>query len=464
MIPKVDLRRTYLIARRDFLGYIKTWGFWLSFLMPFLFGGFGILLSQMSLNVEPVRYETILDETNLYAQAILDSERQKTNERMERAEKLEERIPMLANQGQSLAKSKVNFVEPPAPDLDGLMPYLKGEKLLSIGEKGSRLNGAVHIYDDNGELKLDYWSSNITNSDAINVVEKYFSTKASDDYLASGNLTADGLKAAKKNAPSVDAFDPTKSTVEGEGDQSVSDLDIIPFVVAIMASGILWLTIFSGAYMLLTSMLEEKLNKLLEMMLSTTRLSEIMLGKLIGVAALTIAAMSPYILLSFAGAAFIAVQGGPETTEVIRDAFSLKLLVFFPVFLVLGYVFYGALFIAMGSLAESMQDAQTLTTPIMLLLTGCIMVVPIAIKSPDSPILTFAAWFPLSAPFAAIARLPLDPPWWELSLSAFFLFLMSVGVIWLAGRIFNYGVLSGSGVKGIMEALKRVVFRRGTAG
>jgi len=107
-----------------------------------------------------------------------------------------------------------------------------------------------------------------------------------------------------------------------------------------------------------------------------------------------------------------------------------------------------------------MQDAQTLTTPIMLVLTACLMVVPISLESPDSPIITFASWFPLSAPFAAIIRLPSDPPLWELCLSAFFLFLCAMGVVWVAGRVFRYGVLSGSGVKGIKPWFMRTVLRR----
>jgi len=207
--------------------------------------------------------------------------------------------------------------------------------------------------------------------------------------------------------------------------------DRVPFFVAAILAGILWLTVFSGSYMLLTSMLEEKLNKLLEMMLASTRFSEIMVGKLIGVAALT-----------------------------LKAALNAKMIIFFIVFLILGYVFYGAFFIALGALAESMQDAQTLTTPIMLILTFSVLVVPLGLENPDSPIVIFASWFPLSAPFAALIRLPADPPLWELCVSAFFLFLCAMAVMWLAGRIFRFGVLSGGGVKGVKAWIVRKVFRR----
>jgi len=80
-------------------------------------------------------------------------------------------------------------------------------------------------------------------------------------------------------------------------DALVTKEDRAPYMVAAALAFFLWLTVFSGAYMLLTSMLEEKLNKLLEMMLASTRFAEIIFGKLLGVAALTLTAMAPYIIL-----------------------------------------------------------------------------------------------------------------------------------------------------------------------
>jgi ABC-2 type transport system permease protein len=281
-------------------------------------------------------------------------------------------------------------------------------------------------------------------------------------YLQSGQLSRDGLKESRDKALVFGAFNPAKIST-GEGGQKVTQLDRMPYFVAGIMAMMLWLAVFSGAYMLLTSMLEEKLNKLLEMMLASTHFSEIIVGKLIGVAALTMTAMLPYLVIGIGGVIAIILFGDAETGSAIKQAFTWKMAVFFPLFLVLGYLFYGALFIAMGALAESMQDAQTITTPIVIVLTLCVLVVPMGIKNPDSAILIFASWFPLSAPFAAIARLPSDPPFWELALSAGFLALLSVGVIMLAGRVFRYGVLSGAGVKGAMAWIKRVIFRRKSA-
>jgi ABC-2 type transport system permease protein len=82
--------------------------------------------------------------------------------------------------------------------------------------------------------------------------------------------------------------------------------------------------------------------------------------------------------------------------------------------------------------------------------------------SPDSSLLAFLSWFPLSAPFAAIIRLPSDPPLWELLLSSSVLALTAFGVMLLAERIFRFGVLSGSGVKGSLNWIKNKILRRKT--
>jgi len=491
-LPAINFRRTYLIARRDYLGYVKTWGFWISFFMPFIFGALGFFFAAADINISPTRYETVIDETGQHGQAIIalynDEIRDEVDEALikamsvmlsdEQSKELEaivekdgveagkayidQKLPGVTKNMKD-PKSKMIFVAPPVRDVAGLKSYVSGEKMLSIDGEDVKLNGFLHIYESDG-VKADYWSPNFNNPPVVTLSNRYFRRKAQEDYLGAAGLNREDYLALRDDALRVKSFDPTKVDTGGEGDQAVTKADKLPYVIAAILSGVLWLTVFSGAYMLLTSMLEEKLNKLMEMMLASTRFSEIIFGKLLGVAALTITAMLPYILLGLASIFAIVVMGvgGPEVSAAIQKTFTIKMISFFFIFLILGYIFYGAFFIALGALAESMQDAQTLTTPIMLVLTACILVVPLGMESPDSPLLAFASWFPLSAPFAAIVRLPSDPPLWELCLSAGFLALISIGVIMLAERIFRYGVLSGAGVKGATDWFNRTILRRKT--
>ena len=488
VLPAVNLRRTFLIARRDYLGYIKTWGFWISFLMPFIGMGFGIGFATLDVELSPPRYETILDETGQASDGILalheDRQRRKVDrfieslgsltmteaqessirETLEREgaaaakAQIERDVPSLQGQLKSL-DSKINFVDPPAETLAGSQAYLKGESLVQVDGKGRPLDGLLHITQTDDGPSAAYWSKNINASDLKSLAADYFENRAEEIYLATGELTPEGLAKAKEGRLEVESFDPTKVSDDSTS-QAVTQADKVPYIVAAVLSGFLWLTVFSGAYMLLTSMLEEKLNKLLEMMLASTRFSEIIFGKLLGVAALTLTAMAPYILLAIVAGTAIALKGDSEMTQAFTQSFTPKLLIFFFIFLVLGYIFYGACFIALGALSQSMQDAQTMTTPIVIVLTLCVLVVPLGIYSPDSPLLRLASLFPLSAPFAVLVRLPSDPPLWELILSAVLLALLSLGVVWAAGRVFRYGVLSGSGMNAVTGWFKRTILRQ----
>lgn len=484
----LDLRRTYLIARRDYLGYVKTWGFWISFFLPVIFTSLAIFASTLDINVQPTRYETILDETGKHGAAmqalsesrdnklarnvtlsfgkkILSKTKNKELERIFDTQGVEAARDFLDQQAPGVGKrlkipdNKVIYLDPPATTIDELKPYLRGEKLVRYNGEEVRLNGVLHIFGD-VPIYVQVWSENINNSNLRNLARDYFGSKATEAYLGSGGLTTEGLKAAQKGSIDISTFDPTKEQIGSDDTQEVTERDKVPYYVAAGLAAFLWFTVFSASYMLLTSMLEEKLNKLLEMMLASTKFAEIMCGKLVGVAVLTVTAMLPYIIFGSLAIILLIKFGDPEIASGLRDAFNAKMIIFFIIFLILGYIFYGALFIAMGAMANSMQDAQTLTTPIMLLLSACVLVVPLGMGSPDSPVLVWASWFPLSAPFASIIRIPTDPPLWEIVLSAVLLFVSSVFVIWVAGRMFRYGVLSGSGVSGVKSWFMRTVLRR----
>jgi ABC-2 type transport system permease protein len=489
-MPAINLRRTYLIARRDYLGYVKTWGFWISFVLPFIIGAIVIAVSLSGFSVSPVRYEAILDETGVHAPAIIQQEKEKQDKLVadilnglgetllseDKAETLGETIEAQgieagkayldtqmpgATERMKALDSKLVFIDPPANDMNTLKAYMRGEKMTQYEGEDVRLNGVLHIYND-GEVKADYWSRNVTDNPVRGIARRYFEGVSVDSYLATGGLDRAGLESAEDSRITIDAFDPTKEkTADGEG-QKVGSKDRIPYFVAFGLSMMLWMTVFSGAYMLLTSMLEEKMNKLLEMMLATTRFSEIILGKLLGVALLTLTAILPYIIMGIGGVIGAIIFGPSDIAQGLINAFSFKMITFFMIFLILGYIFYGSLFIALGALAESMQDAQTLTTPIMFILMGAVFVVPIGLTTPDSPLLIFASWFPLSSPFAMLMRLPADPPLWELILSVVLLAATTLGVILLSGRIFRFGVLSGAGVKVATDWFKRTILRRKT--
>ncbi len=484
----ISPRRTYLIARQDFLGYVKTWGFWLTVLGPFLGILVGVMFSVIMSKSEPTRYATILDETGLHASAIEkllvtenddamklvlrglakytvpQKDKAAFNQTLDEQgidaakEFIKKTSPFLAKNF-NMPESKLVFIPPPANSMDKLEPYLLGDVKLDIGEETQDLSGVLHIFVIEGVTKAEFWSTSPTKNDLVRLANRHFANQAANTYLEAAGLNRDELRKIRRNSVSVSTFNPEKQADDADG-QKVTGNDRIPYIVAAGLAILLWLTVFNGAYMLLMSMVEEKINKVLEMLLATTRFSEIFLGKLIGVAALTLATLLPWIILGIIGFYGAAQFADGAVADGLAKAMTTKMLIFLPVFFILGYVFYGSIFIALGALAESMQDASTLMTPMVLILTACVIVVPIGIAYPDSPILTAAAWFPFSSPFAAIIRLPSDPPLWEILGSVSVLIASCILVVWVSSRLFAHGVLAGGGTASVKAWFSRVVLRK----
>ncbi|MEM7729297.1 MAG: ABC transporter permease [Pseudomonadota bacterium] len=486
-LPKWN--RIWLIAMRDFMGYVKTWGFWLSFLFPVLGLAFGLLISSTDIDLSPPRYEAVIDSTGFHGDAIIEFY---ADERAEQAEdavralaallpederaafrarveargataslnELRERYPSVAEQFE-LPPASMVFVDPPANSLPALMPWLEGERTLEVDGRARKLNGVIVIRGTRDAPEPQYWSRNFNNAPAERLINRYLRDKAKRAFLATGNLTAEGYDEAVSGRTRVSVFDPSALSTGTEDDASaVSMLDRLPFFAGIAMAFFLLMTIFAGSFMLLTSMIEEKMNKLLEMMLASTRFSEIMLGKMLGAALLTLASLAPYILLILGGLVGFLLFGEPEHVSAIREALPLSTVLIFTVFLVLGYVFYASILIALGALAQSMQDAQTLSLPIMLVMFMGLGVIMYGFNAPDSGLVTAASIFPLTSPFAMMIRLASDPPLWQVLLSIGLLAASVVGVMWVCARIFRFGVLSGSGVAAITGWFRRTVLRR----
>ena len=481
--------RIWLIAMRDFMGYVKTWGFWLSFIFPVIGVGFGVLFGSGGIDLSPPRYETILDQTDYHGEEILEFYEREQAETMAQAVKalasffpeeerdafrervdengaeaglaeLRERFPAAADQLELPDRDMV-FVDPPADALSALTPWLEGERTLQIDGQARKLNGVIVIRGTRDAPEPQYWSRNFNNAPAERLVNRYLRDRAKRTYLESGGLTAEGYDEALSGRTRVDVFNPAELYGATEDDaESVSNWDRLPFFAGIGLAFFLLMTIFAGAFTLLTSMIEEKMNKLLEMMLASTRFSEIMLGKMLGAALLTLASLLPYIILFIGGVIGFIFFGTEEQVAAIQEAFPPSTIIISLVFLILGYVFYAAILIALGALAQSMQDAQTLSFPVILVLFMGLGVIMTGFNAPYSGVVVFASIFPLTSPFAMMIRLASDPPLWQVLLSIGLLFASVVGVMWVCARIFRFGVLSGSGVGAITKWFRRAILRK----
>ena len=260
LVPRVNLRRTFLIARRDYLGYVKTWGFWISFLLPFLFGGFGFFMAQADLDFSPPQYATVLDMTGEHEARLMDLHAERKDDRAQgvmsgkaffiqdktkRAEfnrvlrsegtvaaqaYLKENVPGVRTEFE-MPEDKFKFVPPPASSLEGLMPYLLGEKMISVDGQPTELGGAVIFKkgESRAQPQTEYWSTNVNKVDVPDLLDVYLRRMARVTYLETQGLSVAELDRRVDTAPEAVLFNPTKVD---DADQGVDSSDTVPFIVA----------------------------------------------------------------------------------------------------------------------------------------------------------------------------------------------------------------------------------------
>ena len=215
--------------------------------------------------------------------------------------------------------------------------------------------------------------------------------------------------------------------------------DRLPSIAGFAMGVMLWSLILTGAGILLNSVIEEKQNRILEVLLTSASAPEIMGGKILGAAGVTATAL--LVWASIAGTAFGARN--PEVVAQVAGLFFGKGLAFyFLLYFVGGYLMYATLFTTIGAFCETPREAQTLLGPLMILLTVPLVFMGQAVTRPDAPLLQALSWFPPFTPFLMAARAASGPPIWQVIGTAALMFAATAGELYIAGRAFRTGALA----------------------
>jgi ABC-2 type transport system permease protein len=212
----------------------------------------------------------------------------------------------------------------------------------------------------------------------------------------------------------------------------VSD-PIRSFVTPMVLMMLMFLIVISTASPLLNSVMEEKMTRISEVMLGSVSPFELMLGKLVGV--LCVAMLLSVVYLS--GAYGFAAYHG------YADAVSPMQIVWFVIYLIMAMMIYGSMFMAIGSAATDLKDAQALMTPCMLLfMTPMFVWMPI-LRAPGSTMAVVSSLVPFATPILMTLRMALTPAptWWQIGLGFVLTAATSIFFVWAGGRIFRTGIL-----------------------
>jgi ABC-2 type transport system permease protein len=201
--------------------------------------------------------------------------------------------------------------------------------------------------------------------------------------------------------------------------------------------------LFSGQ-MLVRSLVEEKSNRIVELLVSSCTPLDLMTGKILGISALAMVQAGFWGLVGYVAVLLAGLSNLP-----------LEHLWLMVLYFVLGFLLYAALFVALGCLASTEQEAQQLSSYLTMLLMLPIVLAIIAIQNPNTPMLTALTLIPFLTPQMMFVRLPITPPpLWEILLSLFLLTVSIIVLAWIASRIFRVGILLTGKRPGLREILR----------
>lgn len=259
-------------------------------------------------------------------------------------------------------------------------------------------------------------------------------------------------------------------TEEGERADSSAASAALGFVLGF----IIYIAMFLyGAYVM-HGVMEEKQSRVLEVVVSSVRPFELLMGKVLGIGAMGLVQMGAWAIflvalsLSAGGIASIFLDpsdfnlpqnvSGEELlaqTDFALPQLSPEIFIWFLLFFLGGYLLYASLFAAVGSSVEHQQDAQGLMMPVTILIIIPIMFITVIVESPDAPLAVVLSMIPFFSPILMVVRVAVTAvPFWQVGLSFLLLCLTFVGTVWVCGRIYRVGILMYGKKPGLRDLVR----------
>lgn len=306
--------------------------------------------------------------------------------------------------------------------------------------------------------KVEYISDDSPSMESIMSMEKVI-----DNKLTHENLKKLGFDAAKIDAAKVDS-DIHLSKFSGE--DSLKGLNEIKVGIGGAFGYLIMMFIIIYGNMVMRSVIEEKTNRIIEIIISSVKPFQLMLGKIMGTSLAGILQFAIWAILGgvlmFGISSFFGVQPGasstvsPEMMEMaqkemgtvqtyIRELWNLPigtLTIAFIIYFIGGYFLYSSLYAAIGAAVDSETDSQQFLFPIIMpLMLGVYVGFFTVINDPHGTVATVFSMIPLTSPIVMLMRIPFGVPVWQLILSIVILFVTFITVVWFASKIYRVGIL-----------------------
>ena len=342
------------------------------------------------------------------------------------------------------------------------------DELKKQEEQESDFAAVLYITDD---LIKNASAATLYSEKQVNLELKTYVAGLLNKYIEEQKLAAYNIPNLKemveKSKTDID-MKTIKWSEDGKDKEASAELAIL---IGMITAFIIYMFIVIYGAQVMSGVVQEKTNRIVEVMISSVKPFELMMGKIIGIALVGLTQVLLWVLLTVAiGAGVSTFVGGdidPASIQKMQEMQQMgqvnmpagvngeivdfmssvaglnftQLIILFVVYFLGGYLLYASLFAAIGSAVDNETDTNQFSFPVMIPIIFAIYAGIFAAENPEGPLAFWCSMIPFTSPIVMMVRLPFDVPAWELALSISILILSFVGTTWMAGKIYRTGIL-----------------------
>lgn len=416
-----------LIIKREFISKVRNKSFIvMTFLSPLLFVGIAAFVGYLSSMKADTKRIAIHDESGLFVKEFTS---------------------------QNTKKGEFKYLDLSLIDLKFLKDSITNESF----------EGLLYIPKEKNtkdfENKIQFISNNSPSISFIENVQEIIAKKLTKTNLENAHLDTLAIKNAESKV--------NISLAKASGEESVKGLNEIKIGIGGAFGYLIMMFIIIYGNMVMRSVIEEKTNRIVEIIISSVKPFQLMMGKIIGT---SLAGLLQFLIwaiigmsLMFAASVFFGVNVGPTarispelmqnaqqefagTAQMyIKELWNLpiaSILVGFVIYFIGGYFLYSSFYAAIGAAVDNQTDSQQFLLPIIMpLMLSVYIGFFTVINDPHGTIAIIFSMIPLTSPIVMLMRIPFGVPWWQIAISITILFGTFFSVVWFAAKIYRVGIL-----------------------
>ena len=328
---------------------------------------------------------------------------------------------------------------------EALRPYLLEDRHVGRADgSAATLFAAVLIPQDFGDGEdapaAQYWSRNLTDNALEDLIGDALTSALKREAIAEMGLSQEALDDVAAISAPFDSYRPDRESEEAQ----LSLKDKVETGLPAALTYMLLVIIFGVGNLLLTNTIEERSNKIVEILLSSVTAGQLMAGKLVGIAAVGLTMPAIFLFGGLAASATIASAGENFVGAAMGALFGSPLLLIYLFYFFCAYTIFAMIFLAIGAVSNSLQDAQSYMGPVMILVFAPMPFMIMVFQNPNGFIASLLTWIPIYTPYAVMMRAAADPPMWEIIGATALMLAFAFVLMRFMGRIFRNAILQSS--------------------